>query len=73
MSPTVAKLNKEVRDLKEELKMIKSIVFGNILKEDEEGEYKSQFVKKILKASKEEGVYVFKDKESFLKKISRND
>lgn len=73
MSPTVAKLNKEVHDLQEELKMIKSFVFGNLIRTDEEGEYNPKFVKEVLEASQEEGGYVFTDKESFLKEIRKHD
>ena len=62
-------VSSEVRNLKNEVRLLRSFVIGLVVR-DEEGEYKPQFVRKILKAAQEESVGVFKDKESFLKLIS---
>jgi len=61
MSPTVAKLNKEVNNLQEELRILRSFVIGIINKDDKEGEYKSEFVEEILNTSKQEGKLLNKD------------
>jgi len=65
---TIQKLKKELkRELKQEL--IKEFVTP-LLQEmkDQEGEYRSEFVKKILKAEKEKPMYRF-DSKTFLKAI----
>jgi len=61
MSPTVAKLNKQVNNLQEELRILRSFVIGIINKDDKEGEYKSEFVEEILNTSKQEGKLLNKD------------
>lgn len=66
---TIQKLKKELkRELKQEL--IREFV-APILKEikDSEGEYRSEFVKRILKAEKEGPKYRF-DSKTFLKALS---
>ncbi|MCK4781517.1 hypothetical protein KAS79_01145 [Candidatus Parcubacteria bacterium] len=54
--------------LQEEVKILRSFVIG-IAGKDKEGEYKPEFVKKILKASQEKPEHRFKDKKSFLSMI----
>ena len=63
------KLNNEILSLKEEIKVLRSVIIG-LLGKDKEGEYRPEFVEKILKTSKENSVGVFKDKKTFLKEIS---
>ena len=62
------KLNYEILSLKEEIKTLRSVVIG-LLGKDKEGNYRPEFVKKVLKASKEKPVGIFKDKKTFLKEI----
>ena len=62
-------ISDEVRTLKNEVRLLRSFVLGLVAR-DKEGEYNRQFVKKILKASQEKSIGVFKNKESFLKLIS---
>ena len=62
------KLNRNVYNLQKELKVLRSFVIG-CLGKDKEGEYHTDFVKKIIKANSEDASLIFKDKYSFLKKI----
>ncbi len=65
---TLEKLYKEVKELKEEtIKFRKLILF---LISDSEGEYKEEFIRRILKKSKEKPVFTLKDKKAFLEEIS---
>lgn len=63
------KLNRKVSNLQEEMKILRSFIIGLIEKKDKEGEYKAEFVERILKANSEDSPFVFKNKKSFLKKI----
>lgn len=56
----------EIRDLTQEMRLLRSFLSSFLVK-DEEGEYKPEFVKKILKAVQEKPIGIFKDKKSFLK------
>lgn len=67
----IEKLNREVSDLKKEVKILRSFLIGSLSK-DKEGEYKPEFIKKILRLSKEEGVLRFKNPEDFLKQVKKN-
>ena len=62
------KLNNEILSLKKEIRNLRSVVIG-LLGKDEEGNYRPEFIKKVLKISKEKPIGVFKDKETFLKEI----
>ncbi|MCD6193307.1 MAG: hypothetical protein J7L26_07535 [Candidatus Aminicenantes bacterium] len=62
------KLNNEILSLKEEVKILRSVIIG-LLGKDKEGEYRPEFVEKVLKTSKEKSVGIFKDKKTFLKEI----
>ena len=62
------KLNNEILSLKEEIRNLRSVVIG-LLGKDKEGNYRPEFVKKVLKSSKEKSVGIFKDKKTFLKEI----
>ncbi len=68
---TIEKLNREVSDLKKEVKILRSFLIGSLSK-DKEGEYKPEFIKKILRLSKEEGVLRFKNPKDFLKQAKKN-
>ncbi len=55
-----------VKELQKEVELLRSFVIGHLGK-DSEGEYRPEFIKRILKASADDKVgHVFKDKESFL-------
>lgn len=69
MTPTVAKLNREVLDLQEELRILRSFLISMVDKKDKEGEYKPEFVEKTLKTASEDASYVFSNKKFFLKKL----
>lgn len=62
------KLNRNIYNLQRELKTLRSFVIGYLGK-DKEGEYHPNFVKKIIKANSKDASLIFKDKQSFLKKI----
>jgi len=70
MTPTVAKLNREVSSLQEELRILRSFVISMIDKKDKEGEYRPEFVEKTLKAASEDAPNVFSNKKLFLKKLN---
>ncbi len=61
--------NKQLEVLQQKVEMLRSFVISTIGK-DKEGEYNPDFVRRILKASKEKPQYEFKDSTSFLKKSS---
>ncbi len=65
------KLNREVSDLKREMGMLRSFLIGALAK-DEEGEYRPEFVKKILRLSKERAGFTFKDTKSFFVQIQKS-
>lgn len=69
MAPTLEKLNRKVSNLQEEIRILRSFVIGMIERKDSEGEYKPEFVKKVLKTYSEDVPLVFKDKKSFLAKL----
>ncbi len=66
----MASINNNVKELKKEVKLLRSFVIGQIGK-DAEGEYRPEFVEKILRASGERPVYHFKGKHSFLIELAR--
>ncbi|MFH1326085.1 MAG: hypothetical protein ABIH48_01300 [Candidatus Falkowbacteria bacterium] len=62
-------LNKnKINSLLQEIKILRSAVIGWAGR-DSEGNYNSNFIKKVLKASKESPIHKFKDKKSFLKSL----
>lgn len=65
---TVEKINRNISKLQHEIETLRSFIIG-VLGQDKEGKYKPEFTKKILRASSEDAPFVFKDKESFLKKV----
>ena len=68
-SPTIVKkFNKELAELKEDVRGLKQYIFLPL--KDSEGEYKDSFVKKMLLRSISRGpFYNFRSKESFLKHV----
>jgi hypothetical protein len=67
---TAEKLNRKISDLKKEVKTLRSFIIGNIAK-DKEGEYKPEFIKKVLGSSKEKARFCFNGKEDFLEQIKK--
>ena len=65
---TLEKLNKNVSEIKKEVKNIHSFIIG-ILGKDKEGEYRPEFVKKILNLSAKKADFIFKNSKNFLKQI----
>lgn len=68
---TLEKINREISNLKGEMKIFRSLIIG-LLGKDREGEYRSEFVKKILRLSKKRAGFAFKNAESFLKQIQKS-
>jgi len=68
---TAEKLNREVSNLRREIEMLRSFLIGTLAK-DEEGEYRPEFVKRILCLSKERARFIFKDAKSFLEQIQKS-
>lgn len=65
-------LEKMVRELSLEVARLRSFVIGTKLEKDPEGDYKPEFVKKVLKVarSKTKGIR-FTTPEDFLKRIKK--
>ncbi len=55
-------------DLEHEVMLLRSAVIG-LLGEDEEGQYRPEFVEEILKSSKEKPTHTYKGPGSFLKQL----
>ncbi len=62
------KLNNQISQLQAETGFLRSFVIG-ILGKDKEGEYRSDFVKKALKANQKDSCACFESKKSFLEKL----
>lgn len=60
--------NNKTAELLREVKLLRSALIG-CLGKDEEGEYKPQFVKKLLRDAGENGQYIFKNKKLFLESL----
>lgn len=52
-------------ELEKEIQLLRSFLIG-VAGKDKEGNYKPEFVKKILRTNQEEGKFIFRDKKSFL-------
>ena len=65
---TLNKLNHKIEDMKREIDLLRSFAIS-IAGKDPEGEYRPEFIKKVLAASKEKPLYEFKDAKSFLRQI----
>ena len=55
----------QISKLEREIKLLRSFLIG-IAGKDKEGNYRPDFVKKVLKAAKEKERFTFKNKSSFL-------
>ncbi|MDD4989747.1 MAG: hypothetical protein PHW31_00325 [Candidatus Pacebacteria bacterium] len=62
------KINNKISQLQMENRFLRSFVIG-ILGKDKEGNYRPDFVKKIIKKTEEEGEFCFCGSEDFMKKI----
>ena len=65
---TSVKLNRGLSNLKEEIRALRSFIIGALGK-DHEGEYRPEFVRRVLKAARKKAVFTFKNKKDFLKQI----
>ena len=64
-------LNRQsISEVREELKLLRSFVVGMTGK-DREGEYKPEFIKKILRVSRKKAGHIFKGKKSFLANLRK--
>ncbi|MDP3726389.1 MAG: hypothetical protein Q8R36_04295 [bacterium] len=68
---TTKTLEKEVGELKKEVKLLRSVVIGIIGEKDPEGEYRPEFVRSVLKAMKEAPAYTYKGKGSLVRQIQQ--
>jgi len=67
---TAPKLHSQIDTLRKEIQTLRSLVIG-IAGNDKEGEYRPNFVKKILKATKDETKYSFRDTVEFLNHLRK--
>lgn len=67
---TIEKLDQKISSLKEEMNILRSFVIGALGK-DREGDYRPEFVEKILKTSKKRGNFSFKNANAFLEKLRK--
>lgn len=58
----------KVTDMCQEIGLLRSAIIGYIGK-DADGEYRPEFVKKLLRDAREDGVCVFKSKKLFLQSL----
>ena len=71
MAQTTIKNGKiNIAGLQQEVELLRSFVVG-IAGKDNEGNYRPEFVRKVLKASKEKGRFIFKDGKSFLSHLRK--
>lgn len=68
MTTSISTKTSSVKELQREVELLRSFVIGQTGK-DPEGEYRPEFVRKVLKAAQESPAYEFKDAESFLKHV----
>lgn len=68
---TRTKQNDNFQRLEREVSALRSFVIG-LAGKDPEGNYRPDFVEKILKVSQEDTVGEFKDSQSFLKQLDGN-
>ena len=68
---TSTKTKKEsLQELRNEVALLRSFVIGLVGK-DEEGEYRPEFVRRILKAAKEKPTRTFRNAKSFLAELKK--
>ena len=64
----VRRMSEQLENLREEVSVLKGFFCGTFL--DSEGEYRPEFVEKILASEKESAPYVFTTPAAFLKHIN---
>lgn len=57
--------------LKQEVELLRSLVISTVGK-DKEGEYKPEFVRRVLKSAKSKPIYTYKNSKSFLSLLRAN-
>ena len=62
-------IEKELTSLKREVASLRSLVVSVVTRKDPEGEYKPEFVREVLKATKEPANHTFKGSKAFLKQL----
>ncbi|MBI2626331.1 MAG: hypothetical protein HYW69_01920 [Candidatus Nealsonbacteria bacterium] len=70
MVTTINDKNVNIAKLQEEINILRSFVIG-ITGKDKEGNYRPEFVKKILKSAKEREEFSFKGTKHFLSDLQR--
>jgi hypothetical protein len=60
-------LEKTIQTLSREVTNLRSLVIGAISNRDDEGEYRSSFVKKVLKATKHKVAFEYSGKGSIIR------
>jgi len=63
--------NSKISSIQKEIELLRSFIIG-IAGKDEEGEYKPEFVKRILKAPQEKPKYTFRNKQDFITQLRKN-
>jgi hypothetical protein len=71
MAMSTKTLEKEILKLKKEVAQLRSLIIGQAGK-DHEGDYRPEFVERILIAAKERPIYTFSGKDSFLKLLNKS-
>ena len=69
---TTKKLNNELADLKQKMRIIRSLLIG-LVGQDKEGRYRPEFVREILKAVGEKKDFSFRDEKTFLAQLKKYD
>lgn len=64
-------LEKKVNELTSQVMSLKTLIISSSLGRDPEGEYRSKFVREMLKAAKEPGIYKFTNAGDFLQLIAK--
>lgn len=64
------KERQNVAELKREVGLLRSFVIG-VVGKDKEGQYRPEFVEKILRATEHEPAHIFTDPHSFLAKLRK--
>ena len=69
---TVPKLNSRLENIQNEIRNLRSLVMG-IVGKDKEGQYKPNFIKRVLRAGSQSARYGFTDKKSFIAHLKNHD
>ena len=70
MNGQVANKNSALENIKRELNMLRSIVIGKMV-QDEEGKYNPRFVRRVLKAADKEPDLKFTGKDLFIQQLQK--